>query len=205
MFEITSLAMEHLWLSASGVFIAALIGIPIGILLLQIRSLAEPVLGLIDILQTIPSLALLAIALFYFGLGNGSLVAALVVYSLLPIVRNTYLGLKGVEANLIEAGRGMGMTRLQLLWQVQLPIALPVMLSGFRVAMVTAIGIATIGTLIGAGGLGSPIWRGIQLADNAMILSAAIPAALLAILSDLVLSTLEKITVPKGLKAREST
>lgn len=205
MFEITSLAMEHLWLSVSGVFIAALIGIPMGILLLQIRSLAEPVLGLIDMLQTIPSLALLAIALYYFGLGNGSLVAALVVYSLLPIVRNTYLGLKGVEANLIEAGRGMGMTRLQLLWQVQLPIAFPVMLSGFRVAMVTAIGIATIGTLIGAGGLGSPIWRGIQLADNAMILSAAIPAALLAILSDLLLSTLEKMTVPKGLKARGST
>ncbi|AEG61394.1 ABC transporter permease [Desulforamulus ruminis] len=205
MVEITSLAMEHLWLSASGVFIAALIGIPMGILLLQVRSLAEPVLGLIDMLQTIPSLALLAIALYYFGLGNGSLVAALVVYSLLPIVRNTYLGLKGVEANLIEAGRGMGMTRLQLLWQVQLPIALPVMLSGFRVAMVTAIGIATIGTLIGAGGLGSPIWRGIQLADNAMILSAAIPAALLAVLSDLLLSTLEKITVPKGLRARGST
>ncbi|RYD03622.1 hypothetical protein N752_18790 [Desulforamulus aquiferis] len=118
--------------------------------------MATPVLGLIDMLQTIPSLAMLAIALYYFGLGNGSLISALVVYSLLPIVRNTYLGLKGVDTNLIEAGRGMGMTKLQLLWQVQLPIALPVMLSGFRVAMVTAIGIATIGTLIGAGGLAVP-------------------------------------------------
>ncbi|MTI80990.1 MAG: ABC transporter permease [Firmicutes bacterium] len=205
MSEILTLTTQHLWLSAAGVLIAGAIAVPLGILITRFQNLAGIIMSAIDVLQTIPSLAMLAIALFIFGLGDGSLITALVIYSLLPILRNTYVGIKGVDPSLIEAGRGMGMTNLQLLFQVELPIALPIILSGFRVAMVTAIGIATIGTLIGAGGLGGPIWRGIQLADNAMILSAAIPAAALAILSDVILGALEKSLVPKGLKAREQS
>lgn len=196
--------VEHLWLSAVGVLLAGLIGIPLGILLLRVRALVGPVMGVVDILQTIPSLAMLALALFIFGLGNTSLVAALLVYALLPVLRNTYTGLSGVSPNLLEAGKGMGMTGWQLLWQVQLPIALPVILAGFRVAMVTAIGIATIGTLIGAGGLGEPIWRGIQLVNTPMILAGAIPAALLAIVVDVLLGMLEKAMVPRGMRVKNS-
>jgi osmoprotectant transport system permease protein len=205
MSEILSLTVQHLWLSTAGVLIAGIIAVPLGIALTRFRSIASTVIAAVDVLQTIPALALLAIALYFFGLGDSGLISALVIYSLLPIVRNTYTGINGVDPILIEAGRGMGMTNLQLLLQVELPLALTVILSGFRVAMVTAIGVATIGTLIGAGGLGGPIWRGIQLADNNMILSAAIPAAALAIFSDFILGLLEKFYVPKGLKTKEQS
>ena len=200
MSTVLGLTLEHLLLSAVGVFLAVLIGVPLGIMLNRFRFLVAPVMGFIDILQTIPSLAMLALVMFFLGLGNSSLVAALFLYALLPILRNTYAGLTGVNPSLLEAGKGMGMTGLQLLWQVQLPVALPVMLAGFRVALITSIGIATIGTLIGSGGLGDPIWRGIQLVDTAMILSGAVPAALLAVLADMLLGALERYIVPRGLK-----
>lgn len=198
------LTWEHLWLSAAGVFFAGLIGLPLGIILLRFRPLAGPIMSLIDVLQTIPSLAMLALVMFFLGLGNSSLITALLVYALLPVVRNTYTGLAGVSPELLEAGKGMGMTGWQLLWQVRLPIALPVILAGFRVAMVTSIGIATIGTLIGAGGLGEPIWRGIQLVDTNMILSGAIPAAVLAVIADFLLGMLEKSMVPRGLRVKNT-
>lgn len=204
MSPVLNLTFDHLWLSAAGVLLAGAAGLPLGIILFRVRPLVGPVMAIIDTLQTIPSLAMLAIVMFFLGLGNSSLVVALLIYALLPVVRNTYTGLAGVSPELLEAGKGMGMTRWQLLRQVQLPIALPVILAGFRVAMVTSIGIATIGTLIGAGGLGEPIWRGIQLVDAPMILSGAIPAALLAMLADMLLGALEKSMVPRGLRARNS-
>lgn len=200
--QILQLTLEHLWLSTAGVLVAGLVGVPLGILLVRARALAGPVMSLVDVLQTIPSLAMLALVMFFLGLGNNSLIAALFVYALLPILRNTYTGLAGVSPDLLEAGKGMGMTGWQLLRQVQLPIALPIILAGFRVAMVTAIGIATIGTLIGAGGLGEPIWRGIQLANTLMIMTGAVPAALLAIIADVLLGGLEKALVPRGLRAK---
>ncbi|MDK2889367.1 MAG: osmoprotectant transport system permease protein [Thermoanaerobacter sp.] len=200
--QILQLTLEHLWLSTAGVLVAGLVGVPLGILLVRARALAGPVMSLVDVLQTIPSLAMLALVMFFLGLGNNSLIAALFVYALLPILRNTYTGLAGVSPDLLEAGKGMGMTGWQLLRQVQLPIALPIILAGFRVAMVTAIGIATIGTLIGAGGLGEPIWRGIQLANTLMIMTGAVPAALLAIITDVLLGGLEKALVPRGLRAK---
>ncbi|SHE99131.1 osmoprotectant transport system permease protein [Desulfofundulus australicus DSM 11792] len=200
--QILQLTLEHLCLSAAGVLVAGLVGVPLGILLVRARALAGPVMSLVDVLQTIPSLAMLALVMFFLGLGNNSLIAALFVYALLPILRNTYTGLAGVSPDLLEAGKGMGMTGWQLLRQVQLPIALPIILAGFRVAMVTAIGIATIGTLIGAGGLGEPIWRGIQLANTFMIMTGAVPAALLAIIADVLLGGLEKALVPRGLRAK---
>jgi osmoprotectant transport system permease protein len=200
--QILQLTLEHLWLSTAGVLVAGLVGVPLGILLVRARALAGPVMSLVDVLQTIPSLAMLALVMFFLGLGNNSLIAALFVYALLPILRNTYTGLAGVSPDLLEAGKGMGMTGWQLLRQVQLPIALPIILAGFRVAMVTAIGIATIVTLIGAGGLGEPIWRGIQLANTLMIMTGAVPAALLAIITDVLLGGLEKALVPRGLRAK---
>lgn len=204
MSTVLELTLNHLWLSAAGVLFAGIIGVPLGIVLTWARRFAGPVLAVIDTLQTIPSLAMLALVMFFLGLGNSSLIAALVVYALLPVVRNTYTGLAGVSPGLLEAGKGMGMTRLQLLWKVQLPIAMPVILTGFRVAMITSIGIATIGTLIGAEGLGDPIWRGIQLVDTAMILSGAIPAALLAVIADILLGILEKSVVPRGLRVKNT-
>ncbi|HBV98369.1 MAG: amino acid ABC transporter permease [Peptococcaceae bacterium BICA1-7] len=204
MSAVFSIALEHLWLSVAGVFLACVIGVPMGIVILKIRVLAGPVMGVIDILQTIPSLAMLALVMFFFGLGNMSLITALFIYALLPVVRNTFIGLTGVKSELLEAGKGMGMTGWQLLWQVQLPIALPVILAGFRVAVVTSIGIATIGTLIGAGGLGEPIWRGIQLVNTPMILSGAVPAALLAIIADYSLGLLEKSVVSRGLQVKNT-
>lgn len=197
---ILMLTVEHLALSASGVGLALLVGIPLAILITRNQTVAEIIMAVTDVLQTIPSMALLAALMLYLGLGNSTLVVTLMLYSLLPVVRNTYTGITGIDKGLLEAGRGMGMTRWQLLRMVQIPIALPVILAGFRVAMVTAIGIATIGVLIGAGGLGAPIWRGMQTMDTAMILSGAIPAALIAILCEIGLAKLENAVTPRGLK-----
>jgi len=197
---ILMLTAEHLVLSAIGVGLALLVGIPLAILITRNQTIAGFTMAVTDVLQTIPSMALLAALMLYLGLGNTTLVVTLMLYSLLPIVRNTYTGITGIDKGLLEAGEGMGMTRWQLLRMVQIPIAFPVILAGIRVAMVTAIGIATIGVLIGAGGLGAPIWRGMQIMDNAMILSGAIPAALIAIACDIGLNRLENAVTPRGLK-----
>ncbi|GBF32553.1 osmotically activated L-carnitine/choline ABC transporter [Desulfocucumis palustris] len=202
MYNILALTLQHLWLSAAGVLIACLVGMPLAVVLLRYRVLAGPVMAVIDAFQTIPSLAMLAILMYYLGLGNTTLIVALFIYALLPVVRNTYVGLDGVNRELLEAGKGMGMTRWQILRLVRIPIALPVILAGFRVAIVTSIGIATVGTLIGAGGLGDPIWRGIQLSDTALILWGAVPAAVMAVLSDILLGRLEKTVIPRGMRVK---
>ncbi|WP_338832915.1 Glycine betaine/carnitine/choline transport system permease protein OpuCD [Moorella humiferrea] len=200
--RVLALSWQHLSLSVMGVALAAAGGIPLGIFLTRYRWLAKPIMAFIEVLQTIPSLAMLALLMMLFGLGDTTLVVSLFLYSLLPIVRNTYTGLLGVDSSLLEAGKGMGMTRGQLIWRVQVPIALPVILAGLRVALVTAIGIATIGVLIGAGGLGTLIWRGIQTRNNSMVLMGAVPAALLAIVTDGVLALLEQALIPRGLKKK---
>ncbi len=200
MSDILTLTVEHLVLSAAGVGLALLIGIPLAILITRYRTVAGITMAVTDVLQTIPSMALLAALMIYLGLGNQTLVATLMIYSLLPIVRNTYTGIVSIDKGLIEAGKGMGMTRWQLLRMVQIPIALPVIMAGVRVAMVTAIGIATLGVLIGGGGLGVPIWRGMQIVDSSMILSGAIPAALIAILCEFGLAKLEKAVTPRGMR-----
>lgn len=200
--SILILTIEHLELSAVGVLLAMAVGIPLGIVITRHRLAAGITMAVTDILQTVPALAMLALLMMVFGLGDTTLVLSLVLYSLLPIVRNTYTGILGIDRGLIEAGRGMGMTKLQLLYLVQLPIALPVILAGIRVALVTAVGIATIGVLIGAGGLGSPIWRGIQQTDAVLILSGAVPAALLAVICDVGLERLERAITPRGLRVK---
>ncbi len=196
--EILASTGSHLQITFAGVLIAMAAGIALGILITGNKALAGFVMSMTDVVQTIPSVALLAILMMVFGLGNTPVIVALALYSLLPIVRNTYVGILGVDAGLIEAGRGMGMTKLQLLYRVQIPIALPVILSGIRMAIITALGIATIGVLIGSGGLGYYIYRGVQISDVGMILKGAIPVSLLAVMTDFFLLYSEKKLVKSG-------
>lgn len=190
--EILSTTYSHLQITFTGVLIATVIGVVLGILITKNKALAGFVTSMTDVVQTIPSVAMLAILMMVFGLGNATVIIALALYSLLPIVRNTYVGIIGVDAGLIEAGRGMGMTKMQLLFKVQIPIALPVILSGIRMAIITALGIATIGVLVGAKGLGYFIYRGVQVSDVVMILRGAIPVSLLAVMTDVLLLYTEK-------------
>ncbi|GAW94119.1 ABC transporter permease [Calderihabitans maritimus] len=198
--HILLLTLVHLYLSILGATLGIIIGLPLGILLVRYRRLAEIMMAVTEIIQTIPGLALLALVMMVTGLGNTTLVITLFLYSLMPVVRNTYVGISGIDPGLVEAGLGMGMTRVQLLRQVQLPIAMPVILAGIRVAMITSIGIATMGVFIGADGLGDLLYRGIQTTNLRLLLSGAIPAALLAVITDFIMMYLEHLLTPKGLR-----
>jgi len=172
--------------------IALLFGLPLGVLVAHRPGWRRPVLGLANVFQTIPSLALFGLLIPVFGIGAWTAITALVVYALLPIVRNTYTGIAGVDAAVREAGRGMGMTDGELLRLVELPLAAGVILAGVRIATVVSVGIATIAAAIGAGGLGVYIFRGVATVDNTLILAGAIPAALLALLADALLGLVER-------------
>jgi osmoprotectant transport system permease protein len=198
--EVLELTAEHLWLVGASTLLAVLIGIPLGILITRWPVLNKPVLGGANIIQTIPSLALFGFLLPAPWIGARAdrlAILALTLYALLPLIRNTYTGIKGVDPAVIEAGRGMGMTDRQLLWQVEFPLALGVIIAGVRVAAVISIGLATIAAAIGAGGLGEYIFRGLAMVNNQVILAGAIPAAALAILADLSLGWLEKRLSPR--------
>ncbi|MBD2505755.1 MULTISPECIES: ABC transporter permease [unclassified Nostoc] len=192
--EILQHTLEHLFLVGIAIGIAILIGIPLGILITRKTYLRQPILGIANILQTIPSLALFGLLIpvpIIGGIGAVPAIVALTVYSLLPIIRNTYTGITGVDPAIREAGRGMGMTDRQLLLQVEIPLAMGVILAGVRVATVIAIGIATIAAAIGAGGLGVFIFRGISVVNDQLILAGAVPAAVIALLADFVIGWLE--------------
>jgi len=199
--QIASLTLEHLWLVGIAIAIAVLIGVPLGIFVSRSPWLRKPVLGGTNILQTIPSLALFGILLPAPWLGARAdrlAIAALVLYALLPIVRNTYTGIMAVDPAVKEAAIGMGMTDGELLTRVELPLSIPFMLAGIRIATVTAVGVATIAAAIGAGGLGELIFRGVAMVNNQLILAGAIPAALLAIAADLVLGAIaNRLRVPR--------
>jgi osmoprotectant transport system permease protein len=193
--QILQLTLEHLRLVGVSTLLASLIGIPLGILIAQRPILHKPVLTSANIIQTIPSLALFGFLLPVPWLGDRAerlAVLALTLYALLPIIRNTYTGIRGVDPAVVEAGRGMGLTDGQLLWQVELPLASSVILSGVRVAVVISVGLATIAAAIGAGGLGELIFRGLAMVNNQLILAGAVPAALLALLADFSLGWVEK-------------
>jgi osmoprotectant transport system permease protein len=193
--EVLALTLEHLGMVVASTLLAVLIGIPLGILITRRPGWNKPVLGSANIIQTIPSLALFGFLLPvpWIGARSGRLaILALTLYALLPLIRNTYAGIKGVDPAVVEAGRGMGMTDGQLLWQVQLPLALGVIVAGVRVATVISVGLATIAAAIGAGGLGEYIFRGLAMVNNQLILAGAIPAALLALLADVSLGWLER-------------
>lgn len=200
--ELLTLTLEHLFLVAVSTGIAILIGVPLGILLTRKPRLSKPVLGFANIMQTVPSLALfgflipLNIYLFHVkivgGIGARTAIVALVLYALLPIIRNTFTGISSVDPAIRDAGRGMGMTDRQLLFQVELPLALGVIIAGVRVATVICVGTATIAAAIDAGGLGRYIFRGLRANDNVLILAGAVPAALIAMGADLALGYLER-------------
>ena len=198
--EVVELTLEHLWLVGVSTVLAVLIGIPLGILIARWPALNKPVLASANIIQTIPSLALFGFLLPAPWIGARAdrlAILALLLYALLPLIRNTYTGIKGVDPAVVEAGRGMGMTANQLLWQVQLPLATGVIIAGVRVAVVISIGLATIAAAIGAGGLGEYIFRGLAMVNNSVILAGAIPAAILALLADVSLGWLEKRLSPR--------
>lgn len=198
--QVIELTLEHLWLVGASIFFAVLVGLPLGILITRVPRLSKFVLGTANVIQTIPSLALFGFLLPTPWLGvraSRLAILALTLYALLPLIRNTYTGIKGVDPAVIEAGRGMGMTGRQLLWQVELPLALGVILAGVRVATVLCVGLATIAAAIGAGGLGELIFRGLSMVNNSVILAGAVPAALLAILADWSLGWLEHRLSPR--------
>lgn len=192
--EILQRLREHVWLVFISTLIAVAIGIPTGILLTRRKSLRSPILGVANVLQTIPSLALFGFLIplpFIGGIGARTAIVALVLYSLLPIIRNTVTGIVGVDPNVREAAIAMGMRESQVLWQIELPLAMSVIITGVRVALVIAIGVTTIAAAVGAGGLGVFIFRGIRQFDNNLLLAGALPAALLALTADFGLGLLE--------------
>ncbi len=194
--EIVSLTIEHIWLVGVSIGFAIVIGIPAGIVITRRRWLKQPILGTSNVIQIIPSLALFGFLLPVPWLGERAdrlAILALTLYALLPIIRNTYTGIAGIDPAVREAARGMGMTRGQMLRIVELPLATAVILSGVRVATVITIGVATIAAAIGAGGLGEFIFRGLAMVDNRVILAGAIPAAVLALAADLGLGAVERL------------
>jgi len=199
-FEIASLTLEHFWIVGISTLLAIVVGIPLGILITRKTALHKPVIATANIIQTIPSLALFGFLLPAPWIGDraGRLaILALTLYALLPMIRNTYVGITGVDRAIIDAARGMGLTDWQLLWKVELPLAASVILAGIRVALVISIGLATIAAAIGAGGLGELIFRGLAMVNNSVILAGAIPAALMALLADSILGWLEKRFTPQ--------
>ncbi|MFQ4154960.1 ABC transporter permease [Pediococcus pentosaceus] len=184
---------RHFLISIYGVILAAIVGIPIGILISKHRKLSGWIVGLANVIQTIPSLAMLSILMLGLGLGVTTVIVTVFLYALLPIIKNTYTGMLNVNEAYLDAGKGMGMTKVQVLWMIELPLSLSVILAGIRNALVLAIGITAIGTFVGAGGLGDIIIRGTNATNGgAIILAGALPTALMAIISDLVLGALEK-------------
>ena len=199
--EIIQATGKHLFLVGTAIFLATVIGIPLGIVITRQPNLRQPILGIANILQTIPSLALFGFLLpipYIGGIGDRTAIIALTLYSFLPIIRNTYTGIVNIDPAIREAGRGMGMTSHQLLLQVEIPLALGVILAGVRVAAVIGVGVATIAAAIGAGGLGEFVFRGIATLNNELILAGAVPAAAIALLLDVAIGWLEGRTKVRG-------
>jgi len=198
--EIFDLTLEHLTMVGVSILLATAVGIPLGILITRKPALQRPVIIVANVIQTIPSLALFGFLLPTPWIGERAArlaILALTLYSLLPLIRNTYAGIKGVDRAVVEAARGMGLTDWQLLYKVELPLAASVILAGIRIALVTSVGLATIAAAIGAGGLGELIFRGLAMVNNAVILAGAIPAALMALAADTLLGWLEKRFTPQ--------
>jgi osmoprotectant transport system permease protein len=193
--EIADLTLEHLWLSGTAMLFAIAIAVPTGIWLTRSERWAKPVIGIANILQTIPSLALFGFLLPLPWLGERAAriaIVALTAYALLPILRNTYAGIRGIDPTILEVARALGLTETQRLFKIELPLAASFILAGVRTATVTCIGIATIAAAVGAGGLGELIFRGVASIDDRLVLAGAIPAALLALAADALLGLIER-------------
>ncbi|MCU7558215.1 ABC transporter permease [Macrococcus capreoli] len=198
--ELFTKTIEHISISLLSLLAAVLVAVPVGILLTKSDRLAKIVLSITSVLQTVPSLAILAMMIPFFGIGTVPAVIALFLYVLLPILNNTYLGIQSVKKDAKEAGRAMGMTQNQLLRMVELPLAVPVIMSGIRLSAVYAISWATLASYIGAGGLGDFIFNGLNLFDSKLIIAGAVMVTILALITDFLLSIVEKVTTPRGLQ-----
>ena len=198
--QLLSKAVEHFYISMFALLLAIVVAVPLGILLSKTQRTANVVLTVAGVLQTIPTLAVLAIMIPIFGVGKTPAIVALFIYVLLPILNNTIIGIQNIDPNLREAGRSMGMTNFQLMKDVELPLALPLILSGIRLSSVYVISWATLASYVGAGGLGDFIFNGLALFEPSMIITATILVTAIALIVDYVLSLIEKWVVPKGLK-----
>jgi osmoprotectant transport system permease protein len=194
--QIATLSLEHLWLTGGAMLFATMIAVPAGIWLTRAPGWAKPVIGAANVLQTIPSLAMFGFLLPLPWLGERAAriaIVALTAYALLPILRNTYAGIRGIDPAIVEVARALGLTGMQRLFKVELPLAASFILAGLRTATVTCVGIATIAAAVGAGGLGELIFRGVASVDNRLVLAGALPAALLALAADAALGLLERL------------
>ena len=200
--QILELTTQHIYLTFVAVFFAVLVAVPLGITITRFEKAAGIVVGIANAVQALPSLALLGFLIPILGIGSKPSIVMIFLYSLLPIIKNTYTGLTNVDRAILEAGRGMGMTNWQLMKMVQLPLALPVIMAGIRISAVTAVGLTTIAALIGAGGLGQLIYRGISMVNNRMIIAGAVPAMVLTLVIDFLLNILEKLVTPKGIRRK---
>ncbi|HAT53653.1 MAG TPA: amino acid ABC transporter permease [Lactobacillus sp.] len=195
---------RHFLISIYGVLFAAIVGIPVGILIARNRHLSGWVIGIANVIQTIPSLAMLSVLMLGLGLGVNTVIVTVFLYALLPIIKNTYTGMLNVNPDVLDAGKGMGMTRFEILRYIELPLSLSVIMAGLRNALVLAIGITAIGSFVGAGGLGDIIIRGTNATNGgAIILAGALPTALMAIVSDTVLGWLQKLFDPSSRRKQQ--
>lgn len=203
--QVLTLLIEHLKLTAISVGLAILIGVPLGILIAYSKNANKPILAAANIIQAIPSMALLGFMIPFLGIGKVPSIVAVVLYSLLPIIKNTYTGIESINPQTIEAAKGIGLTPMQILFKVKIPLALPVIMAGVRIASVTAVGLMTVAAYIGAGGLGYLVFSGIRTVNNNQILAGAIPACILALLVDFVLGAVEKLVTPISLQKGDNT
>ncbi|MGM9972821.1 MAG: ABC transporter permease [Clostridiaceae bacterium] len=190
--KIFSALIVHLKISFIGVILGSVLGIILASLIINSKKASKVIMTVVDAIQTVPTMAMLIFIMLIFGLNDNTVICAIFLYSLFPIVRNTYVGLSSVDAGILRAGKGIGMTRMQLYFKVKLPLAMPYIIAGIRLAIVTALATTTTGVFVGAGGLGGYIWRGIQTRNNLMILSGAVPVSLLAIIFEYLLGFIEK-------------
>lgn len=197
--QIFSLTLEHIKLTAIAVGFAILLGVPLGILISYIKKLNKPVIGIANVIQAIPSMALLGFAIPFLGIGTLPAVVMVILYSLLPIIKNTFTGIQNINPQTLESAKGIGLKKTQILFKVQIPLALPVIMTGVRISAVTAVGLMTMAAFIGAGGLGFLVFSGIRTVNNFQILAGAIPACILALLVDFFIGIVEKLVTPVSL------
>lgn len=196
---------EHFYIAIIALALGAIVAVPLGILLTRLDKISRYVIGFVSILQTVPSLALLALMIPLFGVGKLPAIVALFIYSLLPILRNTYIGIRGVDPGVVDSAKGMGMTQSQQTWKVKVPLAAPVIMSGIRLSGVYVIAWATLASYIGAGGLGDYIFNGLNVYDQELIVWGTIPVTLLALLMDFLLGRLEVWVTPTTTSQKGAT
>ena len=196
--------LQHIQITLLAIAIAIAIGVPLGVLISYIKPFKKPVLGFANVVQAIPSIAILGFLVPFLGIGEKPAIFMVVLYSLLPIIKNTATGLSNISNETLEAAKGIGMTRFQILFKIRIPLALPVIMAGVRISAVTSVGLVTIAAFIGAGGLGYLIYSGIRTVNSNQILAGAIPACVLALAVDWLGAVIEKLTTPACFKQEKN-